>query len=107
MTDCLFCKIVSGEVPSKKVYEDEHSIAFLDINPRNPGHTLVIPKRHAQDIFSIEEHDAAELMKSIKRVAAGVQKATGTGGISITQSNGQLAGQLIPVSYTHLTLPTN
>jgi histidine triad (HIT) family protein len=102
MTDCIFCKIVEGEVPSKKVYEDGHSFAFLDINPRNPGHTLVIPRNHVEDIFSIGEEDAAELMKAIRRVAIGVRKATGAKGITITQSNGQMAGQLVPHILFHI-----
>ena len=102
MTDCLFCKIASGEIPSKKVYEDSGSFAFLDINPRNPGHTLVIPKKHSQDIFSIGEGEAVGLMKALRRVAIGVQKATGVKGISISQSNGQLAGQVIPHIHFHV-----
>lgn len=102
MTECIFCKIVSGEIPCKKVYEDKSSIAFLDINPRNPGHTLVIPKKHIQDIFSISDGDAAELVKAVRRVAIGVKKATDAKGISITQSNGQLAGQLVPHIHFHV-----
>jgi len=102
MTECLFCRIASAQIPSKKVYEDSSSFAFLDINPRNPGHTLVIPKRHAQDIFSIGERDAQELMKAIRKVAIGVRKATGAGGISITQSNGQMAGQVVPHVHFHV-----
>jgi histidine triad (HIT) family protein len=102
MDDCIFCRIVSGETPSKKVYEDARSMAFLDINPRNPGHTLVVPKRHVQDIFSIPEDDVAELMKTVKKVAAGVMKATGAKGMSIAQSNGQLAGQVVPHMHVHV-----
>ena len=102
MENCLFCRIASGEIPSKKVYEDRSSFAFLDINPRNPGHTLVIPKNHAQDIFSIGERDAAELMKAIRKVAIGVKKATGAKGISITQNNGQTAGQVVPHIHFHV-----
>lgn len=102
MTDCIFCKIAAGEIPSKKVYEDSSSMAFLDINPRNQGHTLVIPKRHSQDIFTIPEGDAAELMKAITRVAKGVVKATGAKGVTVTQNNGQLAGQVVPHIHFHI-----
>ena len=102
MTDCIFCKIAAGEIPCKKVYEDKGSLAFLDINPRNPGHTLVIPRKHVQDIFTISDGDASELMKAIRKVATGVQKATSTKGISITQSNGQMAGQLVPHMHFHI-----
>jgi histidine triad (HIT) family protein len=102
MTDCIFCKIVAGEIPCKKVYEDKNSLAFLDINPRNPGHALVIPKKHIQDIFSISEGEASELIKTVRRVAIGVRKAVDAKGISITQSNGQLAGQLVPHMHFHV-----
>lgn len=102
MTDCIFCKIVKGEIPSKKVYEDDNSFAFLDINPRNPGHALVIPKRHVEDIFSISDDDATGLVKAIRGVATGVRKAVGAKGISITQSNGQVAGQLVPHIHFHI-----
>ncbi len=102
MVDCIFCKIAGGEIPSKKVYEDSSSFAFLDINPRNPGHTVLISKKHVQDIFSIGESEAAELMKALRRVAIGVQKASGTKGISISQSNGQVAGQRIPHIHFHI-----
>ncbi len=102
MEDCIFCKIVKGEIPIRKVYEDEHNLAFLDINPRNPGHTLVIPKKHIEDIFSASEDDATVLVKAIRRVAIGVRKATGARGISISQSNGQMAGQLVPHILFHI-----
>jgi histidine triad (HIT) family protein len=97
MDDCIFCKIVKGEIPCKRVYEDGHALAFLDINPRNPGHTIVIPKKHIEDIFSITEDDATCLVKAIRRVASGVRKAT-----SISQSNGQMAGQLVPHMLFHI-----
>jgi histidine triad (HIT) family protein len=101
MTDCIFCKIVAGEIPSKKVYDEGKCLAFLDINPRNPGHTLVITKKHVQDIFSIGE-ESGELMKAIRKVAIGVRKATGAKGITITQSNGQMAGQAVPHIHFHI-----
>ena len=84
------------------MYEDSSNIAFLDINPRNPGHTLVIPKNHSKDIFSVREEDAAALAVAITRVAKGVVKATGAKGISITQNNGQLAGQVVPHIHFHI-----
>ena len=102
MTDCIFCKIIKGELPSKKVYEDSRTFAFLDINPRNPGHTIVVPKNHSQDIFSVPEEDAAALAVATTRVARGVRKATGAKGISISQSNGQLAGQRMPHIHFHV-----
>lgn len=102
MTDCIFCKIISKEIPSKKVYEDNHNFAFLDINPRNPGHTLVMPKVHSETIFSMSEENAAELMKALRKVAIAVRKATGAKGISVSQSNGELAGQRMPHVHFHI-----
>jgi histidine triad (HIT) family protein len=102
MDECIFCKIARGEIPCKKVYEDSSNMAFLDINPRNPGHTLVIPKNHSQDILSISEKDATALMKAITRVAKGVVKVTGAKGINLTQNNGQLAGQIVPHIHFHI-----
>jgi len=69
MTDCIFCKIVKGEIPAVKVWEDENYIAFLDINPIQPGHTLVLPKKHSDDLFELDDRDYLELMIKSKEVA--------------------------------------
>ena len=68
--ECLFCKIAKGEIPSSKVYEDSSSFAFLDINPRNPGHTLVIPKKHYETVFDMPSSEAGKLFESVKKIAA-------------------------------------
>lgn len=68
MSDCIFCRIASGEIPCYKVYEDEHSIAFFDINPANEYHTLVIPKQHYENIFDISEDELQHIMYSIKQI---------------------------------------
>lgn len=99
---CPFCEIIKGRIPAKKVYEDDTSLAFLDINPRNPGHTLVIPKEHYTTILDIPGREAGELFKAVKRVAAAVQRATKAQGISISQSNGAAAGQLVPHLHFHV-----
>ena len=101
-SECLFCKIVRGEIPSKKVYEDENIFAFLDINPRNPGHTLVIPKRHAETILDMSEEETGTLFQGVRKVAGMVKTATQAQGISIGQSNGKAAGQLIAHAHVHI-----
>jgi len=99
---CLFCRIVSGEIPSKKVYEDANTFAFLDINPRNPGHTLVIPKKHYSTLFDMGEKDVGRLFESVKLVAEAVRKGSGADGLSLIQSNGKAAGQVVSHLHVHL-----
>lgn len=100
--DCLFCKIVRGEIPAKKVYEDAVSFAFLDINPRNPGHTLVIPKDHFETILDMPDSDAADYFKSVKHVAGLVKNGVNAQGLSISSSNGQVAGQVVAHQHFHV-----
>lgn len=102
MEECIFCKIAMGEISSQKVYEDENFLAFLDINPRNPGHTLVIPKKHYETILEIPDSEAGELFKVVKRIAIAVKKAMQADGISIGQSNERAAGQVIPHVHFHV-----
>lgn len=99
---CPFCEIGAGNIPAKKVYEDDATLAFLDINPRNPGHTLVIPKKHFATILDITDGEMASLAKTVKKVAAAVQKGTGAQGISVSQSNGAAAGQMVPHMHFHV-----
>ncbi len=102
MEECIFCKIVKGEIPCKKVYENEKTLSFLDINPRNKGHVLVIPKTHYLGITDMSDDDAAEVMKTIKLVAAAQRDSIKTEGMSLVQSNGRMAGQLVPHVHFHL-----
>jgi histidine triad (HIT) family protein len=99
---CVFCGIAAGKIPSKKVYEDSASVAFLDINPRNPGHTLVIPKAHFDTIMDMPEKEAGLLFAGVKRVAAAVKEAAKADGLSVIQSNGKAAGQVVPHVHFHL-----
>ena len=73
---CLFCRIATGEIPSKKIYEDESTFAFLDINPRNPGHVLVIPKRHALTLLDMSEKDVGRLFGSSRLRSRKAQSRT-------------------------------
>jgi histidine triad (HIT) family protein len=99
---CLFCKIARGEVPAKKVYEDENVYSFLDINPRNPGHTLVIPKKHAVTLLEMDEKGVGKLFESVRHIAEAVQKGTKADGLSIVQSNGKAAGQVVTHVHVHI-----
>ncbi len=100
--ECLFCSIVVGAVPAKKVYEDPLVVGFLDINPRNPGHTLVIPKAHAATILDISESDLAATTKAVKRVAANLKRTLKADGISVAQNNGPVAGQVVNHVHFHV-----
>lgn len=95
MSDCLFCKIVEGEIPSFKVYEDELTYGFLDIFPASKGHTLVIPKSHHQDVFDISSSLYAKVAQSAQAVAALLESKLKCDGISVMQSNRQAAWQTV------------
>ena len=102
MNECIFCKIAQKEIPADVVYEDEDFIAFLDINPVNEGHTLVIPKKHFENIFDIEESTYAELQKVVKKVAEKVKGATSACGVNIMQNNNPCAGQVVFHIHIHI-----
>ncbi len=99
---CTFCKLVKKEESTNLIYEDEHAIAFLDINPISEGHTLVIPKKHIETIFNISDDEIAILFKIVKRVAIAVKKGINAEGIVITQRNGIAAGQRVPHLHVHI-----
>ncbi|HXF69208.1 MAG TPA: HIT family protein [Thermoflexus sp.] len=102
MSSCIFCAIVARQQPAEIVYEDERTMAFMDINPANPGHTLVIPKRHAATIFEIDEEDAAAVMRTTVRVARAIRAALAPEGLNLVQSNGRAAGQEIFHLHVHV-----
>lgn len=100
--DCIFCKIISGEIPSVKIYEDDRALAFMDINPLNDGHLLIIPKAHAATIHQITEADFLAVMSATHKLAAAVQKTLGPDGINILQLNGEAANQVVPHLHVHI-----
>lgn len=102
MSDCLFCKIVRGEIPSMRVYEDEYAIAFLDINPVNVGHTLVVPKAHHQDVAAMPEADAARLFAAAHKVANAAPRAVGASAFNIGVNTGAAAGQIVMHAHVHV-----
>ena len=99
---CLFCKIVRKEIPSRMIYEDADTYAFLDIQPVNPGHTLVIPKKHARDVFEIEESEWIAVMRTARIVAHALESALGIHGVNVDTNNREAAGQLVFHSHVHV-----
>jgi histidine triad (HIT) family protein len=102
MTDCVFCKIRDGAIPSVKIYEDERTLCFMDINPLNRGHCLIVTKRHAVTIWesSVEELGAA--MEAAKRIALALREALQPDGLNLLQANGAAAFQSVPHFHLHL-----
>jgi len=93
MENCIFCEIARGEAPSWKVYEDEHTYVFLDIHPATEYHTLVIPKKHYENIFDVPEDEAAHVMRTIKKTAALYQEKLGIENAQVINSSGAQAQQ--------------
>jgi histidine triad (HIT) family protein len=100
--DCIFCKIAAKESDATVVYEDPHTLAFLDIHPLNPGHTLVIPKKHYANMLEMSSEEAGRVFASVSKVMKGVQKASAADGISIGQSNGRAASQEVFHMHVHI-----
>jgi len=99
---CIFCKIVAGKVPSFKIYEDGQTLAFMDINPANDGHCLVIPKAHHPTIFAISAEDFAAASRTAVKVANAVNKALIPDGINLLQANGPGAAQSVFHLHIHV-----
>ncbi len=100
--NCIFCKIIRGEIPSHKVYEDEHTLAFLDIRPNNHGHTLVIPKDHFENIYTLPDETLARLSLAVKKVAIAVKNGMDADGINLIMNNEEAAGQIIFHAHMHI-----
>jgi len=102
MENCIFCKIASGEIPCHKVFENDKVLAFLDINPTVPGHTLVIPKKHFANIFEIDNEYLKELILVAKDMAIRMKADFGAEGVNLFQSNGETAEQTVFHFHLHL-----
>ena len=102
MEDCIFCKIVKGEMPCFKVYEDDKVLAFEDINPISEGHTLIIPKKHATDLWNITEEDLIAIQLAAKKIIKGIKEALQPTGVAILQLNGKGANQVVMHYHLHL-----
>ena len=86
--DCIFCKIINGDIPSYKIYEDEVVLAFLDVNPYNPGHTLIVPKKHTLDINSIDDETLMHILKVSKKISKLLTDKLKCEGFTLIQNNG-------------------
>lgn len=102
MSDCIFCRIVAGEAPARKLDEDEATLAFMDINPATDGHCLVIPKRHAPDVWTLPEEDGVAVWRAVRRLAGAVRAGLRADGLNILQSNGRAALQTVFHYHVHL-----
>ena len=100
--DCIFCKIVAGEIPCFKLYEDAATLAFMDINPVNDGHALIIPKAHYADVFAVSGDALAATAAMAKKVAAAVQAALEPAGMNLLQCNGEAANQSVMHFHMHV-----
>jgi len=100
--DCVFCKIIKGEIPAATLIETDKVISFLDINPVNLGHALVVPKRHVASFLDLQQDELHVAIFIAKRVAAAVTEATGSPAFNILQNTGECAGQLIDHVHLHV-----
>lgn len=100
--DCVFCKIINGEIPSAKIYENNKVIAFLDISPVNKGHTLVVPKKHSENLLEDNDEDLKECIILIKKLSKAIIKAINAEGINVISNIKPAAGQVIMHTHFHL-----
>lgn len=102
MTDCVFCRIVAGQIPATKVAEDETCLAFMDIGQVNPGHVLVAAKAHAEDLYALDDAQVAAVARTVARIARAIRAAFAPEGLSVYQANGKAAGQTVFHYHVHL-----
>ena len=102
MNNCIFCKIINGEIPSHKVYEDEHTYAFLDINPATEYHTLVVPKAHYENMFDIPEEQAVHVMRAVKRIVDLYKRKLGIKNLQVINNSGAEAQQEVFHLHYHI-----
>lgn len=100
--DCIFCRIVAGQIPCFKVFEDEATLAFMDINPLAEGHLLVIPKAHCANLWEADESTLSAVMATARRVGRAMRSALGLDSLNVVQANGPHAAQSVPHLHLHL-----
>ena len=100
--NCIFCKILAGEIPSTAVYEDDDFKAILDANPAARGHVIILPKNHAANIYELPDEDASKIMIVAKKIATAIEKAYHCDGVNILQNNGEAAGQTVFHIHVHV-----
>jgi histidine triad (HIT) family protein len=102
MTSCTFCQIVTGDARAWRVHEDDHCVAFLDIHPATRGHTLVVPRQHAEDLLTISADDAGAVARTVHFVSRRLRDRLGFDGLNIIQANGAAAWQTVFHYHVHL-----
>lgn len=102
MSDCIFCKIINGDIPAAKVYEDEHVLAFLDISQVTKGHTLVIPKVHKENIYELTPEIAENLFKVVPKISNSIKEKFQPIGLNLLNNNGEAAGQSVFHYHLHI-----
>ncbi|HFU4117540.1 TPA: HIT family protein [Streptococcus suis] len=102
MSDCIFCKIVAGEIPASKVYENDHVLAFLDITQVTKGHTLVIPKKHFRNVLDMDAETAGQVFAAVPAIARQLTEKLGASGLNIVNNNEEAAGQTVFHTHIHL-----
>ncbi len=102
MSECIFCKIINGDIPAAKVYEDEHVLAFLDISQVTKGHTLVIPKVHKENIYELTPEIAENLFKAVPKIANSIKEQFQPIGLNLLNNNGEAAGQSVFHYHLHI-----
>jgi histidine triad (HIT) family protein len=100
--DCIFCKLVAGQIPSTRVHEDEHTLAFMDLGHVNPGHVLVAVKKHASNVFELEPAQAEAVARTVLKISKALKKAFEPEGLSVYQANGKAAGQTVFHYHVHV-----
>jgi len=102
MSNCIFCKIINGEIPSATVYEDEYFKAILDISPAAKGHVLILPKHHSDDLLELDSDSAARVLMVAQKIAKAQMEELKCDGINMLQNNGEAAGQTVKHFHIHL-----
>lgn len=102
MEDCIFCKIIAGDIPSTKIYEDAEVVAFLDITQTTKGHTLLVPKKHYRNLLAMTGEESAALFAKVPQIANKIMRKLDAKGMNILQNNEEVAGQTIFHTHIHL-----
>ena len=100
--DCIFCKIANGEIPSTTLYEDNDFRVILDVNPASKGHTLILPKKHAENFYDLPDETASKALVLAKNMASKIEKALECDGLNLVQNNGETAGQTVFHFHMHI-----
>ncbi|MCR5792891.1 MAG: HIT family protein [Lachnospiraceae bacterium] len=101
-SNCIFCKIANGEIPSRTLYEDEDFRVIMDINPASKGHAIILPKEHAANLYELSDEYASKIFKVAKKVGSAMVEVLGCDGLNVLQNNGEAAGQTVFHLHVHL-----